>query len=336
MRILVTGGCGFLGSHFVRAWLRHRPDDNITNVDCLTYAGSLDNLEEAASHVRYRHVSADIADHDAMHDIWSAGFDTVVHFAAETHVDRSLEDASRFVRTNVLGTQVLLEHARRRGGISVLIVSSDEVYGPTPKGVVFGIGDPLRPTSPYAASKAAADWMALAYRSSFDLDVTIVRSVNVYGPRQCPEKFIPLFVTNALSGVAMPLYGHGRQRRSWLHVDDFVSGVMAIVADPDKRSEKPVWHLGSNEEFENREIAKRICELCHADPALITNVSDRPGHDQRYALDYSQTQRIFGWVPAVPFETGLTNTTEWIRHNIDWCRSRRTWTPQFIRAEPRE
>ncbi len=336
MRLLVTGGCGFLGSHFVRAWLRNNPDDTITNLDLPTYAGSIENLEEAASNPNHTHISADIADSKAMRAVWSERFDVVVHFAAETHVDRSLEDASRFVRTNVLGTQLLLEHARRQGDVSVIIVSSDEVYGPTPKGAVFGIGEPLRPTSPYAASKAAADWMALSYRASFDLDVSIVRSVNVYGPRQYPEKFIPLFVTNALSGQPMPLYGHGRQRRSWLYVDDFVAGVMAIVSDPTKRSEKPIWHLGSTEELENRDIAQRICSLCAADPALITHVPDRPGHDQRYALDFSQTQRIFKWTPRVRFDDGLSRTVNWIRDNLDWCRSRRTWTPEFMRSDAKE
>ncbi len=333
MRLLVTGGCGFLGSHFVRAWMRSNPGDSLTNVDCLTYSGSVDNLEATSHNPNYRHIKADIADPPAMQTVWQDRFDTVVHFAAETHVDRSLEYGSRFVRTNVLGTQLLLEHARRQGNVCVIIISSDEVYGPTPKGAVFGIGEPLRPTSPYAASKAAADWMALAYRASFNLDVTIIRSVNVYGPRQYPEKFIPLFVTNALSGEPLPLYGHGRQRRTWLHVDDFVSCVMAILADPSKRNEKPIWHLGSDWELENREIATRICELSNADPALIKYVADRPGHDQRYALDYSQTQRIIGWSPRISFDQGLASTVEWIRTNLEWCKSRRTWAPDFLRQE---
>jgi dTDP-glucose 4,6-dehydratase len=333
MRLLVTGGCGFLGSHFIRAWLRDNTEDSISNVDCLTYAGSLENLEEAATNPRHTHIDADIADPAAMRSVWKERFDTVVHFAAETHVDRSLEDASRFVRTNVLGTQVLLECARRQGGVGVLIISTDEVYGPTPKGAVFGIGEPLRPTSPYAASKAAADWMALAYRSSFDLDVSIIRSVNVYGPRQFPEKFIPLFVTNALSGESLPLYGHGRQRRSWLHVEDFVSGVSAILSDAAKRQEKPIWHLGSSWELENRDIAKTICELCNADPGLLTYVADRPGHDQRYALDFSQTARIFDWTPRIKFEDGIVSTVNWIREHLDWCRSRRVWTPHFLQQE---
>lgn len=335
MRLLVTGGCGFLGSHFVRAWLRHQPADSITNVDRITYAGSLDNLEEAAVNANHTHIAADIADSTAMQSVWRERFDVVVNFAAETHVDRSLEDASQFVRTNVLGTQLLLEHARRQGDVSVAIISSDEVYGPTPKGTVFGIGEPLRPSSPYAASKAAADWMALAYRASFDLDVSIIRSVNVYGPRQYPEKFIPLFVTNALSGETLPLYGHGRQKRSWLHVDDVVAGISAIVSDPEKRREKPIWHLGSPWEVENRAVAAAICELCGADASLMQHVADRPGHDQRYALDYSQTQRIFNWSPKIGFDEGLAATVEWVRSNLDWCKSRRSWTPSFLQDIPR-
>lgn len=333
MRLLVTGGCGFIGSHFIRTWLRSNPSDSITNVDCLTYAGSLDNLAEAASHPHHAHIDADIADPAAMQSVWRERFDTVVHFAAETHVDRSLEDASRFVQTNVLGTQLLLENAHRQGDVSVIIISSDEVYGPTPKGTVFGIGDPLRPTSPYAASKAAADWMALAYHRSFDLDVSIIRCVNTYGPRQYPEKFIPLFVTNALSGVPLPLYGHGRHRRSWLHVDDVAAGIRAIVSDTVKRREKPIWHLGSSWELENREIAVTICRLCGVPETLIQFVPDRPGHDQRYALDFSQTQRIFGWEPRISFDAGLVTTVSWIRDNLDWCKSRRAWTPGFLKQE---
>lgn len=333
MRLLVTGGCGFIGSHFIRTWLRSNPSDSVTNVDCLTYAGALDNLAEAASHPQHTHINADIADLAAMQSVWRERIDTVVHFAAETHVDRSLEDASCFVRTNVLGTQLLLENAHRQGDLSVIIISSDEVYGPTPKGTVFGIGEPLRPTSPYAASKAAADWMALAYHRSFDIDVSIIRCVNAYGPHQYPEKVIPLFVTNALSGEKLPLYGHGRQRRTWLHVDDVVAGINSIVSDPVKRREKPVWHLGSSWELENREIASKICRLCGADESLIQYVPDRPGHDQRYALDYSQTQRIFGWSPRVAFDEGLATTVEWIKANLDWCRSRRSWTPDFLRQE---
>ncbi|HWO56231.1 MAG TPA: dTDP-glucose 4,6-dehydratase [bacterium] len=332
MHLLVTGGCGFLGSHFVRDWLRGHPEDRITNVDCLTYAGSLDNLEEAKSHPRHRHVPVDIADREGMRAIWSERYDLVVHFAAETHVDRSLEDAARFVRTNVLGTQTLLDGARQQDDVSVIIVSSDEVYGPAPKGATFGTGDPLRPTSPYAASKAAADWLALASRHTDNLDVTIVRSVNVYGPRQYPEKFIPLFVTNALAGEPLPLYGHGRHRRVWLHVDDFVAGLRAIATDRERRRERPVWHLGSREERENRAIAQRICELCGADPSLIATVADRPGHDARYALDFSQTERVFGWTPRIGFDEGLRDTVDWIRDHLDWCRARRSWTPGFLRS----
>ncbi len=182
------------------------------------------------------------------------------------------------------------------------------------------------------AEAGAADWLALSYRASFDLDVTIIRSVNVYGPRQYPEKFIPLFVTNALSGATLPLYGHGRQRRCWLHVSDFVSGVAAIAQDAGKRNQKPVWHLGSPDELENRSIAQMICNLCGADHGLISHVNDRPGHDARYALDYSQTQRIFGWSPSVPFVSGLAATVDWIRANLEWCQARRNWTPDYLRG----
>ena len=335
-RLLVTGGCGFLGSNFVRTWLRRYEDDTILNVDALTYAGSISNLEEAATNKRHRRRKIDIADAVAMNRVLTKDIDLVVHFAAETHVDRSLEYASQFVRTNVLGTQTILAKMlslRERTGKapSLIVISTDEVYGPTPKGQYYGTGDPLRPTSPYAASKAAADWMALAYAQSFDLDITIVRSVNVYGPRQYPEKFIPLFTTRALTGEPMPLYGHGRQRRCWLYVDDYVEGLSRIIARPDLRKQRPIWHLGSPVELPNLDIAQAICTACGADEALITRVPDRPGHDQRYALDYSQTARVFGWQPQMSFAHGLAKTVTWIQDHLDWCQQRTGWTPTFTR-----
>ncbi|MBI3872749.1 MAG: GDP-mannose 4,6-dehydratase, partial [candidate division Zixibacteria bacterium] len=314
-----------------RGWLQRFPGDTITNIDCLTYAGSVDNLEEAERNPGHRHVTVDLADAEDLRDAWPKDCNLIVHFAAETHVDRSLEDAGRFVRTNVLGTQALLAMAAASGAPPVVIISSDEVYGPTPKGQVFGTGEPLRPTSPYAASKAAADWLGLAYAHSYGMDVTIIRSVNVFGPRQYPEKLIPLFTARALAKESLPLYGHGRQRRSWLYVDDFVSGLVAILSGPGRRRERPVWHLGSPDELENRAIAGRICELCGADPGLIVSVADRPGHDRRYALDWSQTKRVFGWQPQTTFADGLGQTVEWIKSNLDWCRQRIGWTPTFLR-----
>lgn len=336
MRVLVTGGCGFLGSHFVRALLRQDRDVSVVNADCLTYAGSLDNLEGAASDPRHRHELIDIADALAVDALWREPFDLVVHFAAETHVDRLLEDGGRFVRTNVLGTQTLLSAVQRHRGdtaaqTSVIIISSDEVYGPTPKGQVFGVGEPLRPTSPYAASKAAADWMALAYARTFALDVTIVRSVNVFGPHQYPEKAIPLFIAKALAGRPLPLYGHGRHSRSWLYVDDFAKGLMAVATDQTRRQERPIWHLGSLDEIDNRQLALSICALCGADPELITSVPDRPGHDLRYALDFSQTERVFGWRPTINFRQGLADTVAWYRANPEWCHQQTDWTPSFLR-----
>lgn len=333
MRLLVTGGCGFLGSHFVRAWLRNHPDSSVVNVDCLTYAGSIDNLEEAAENPRYSHAPIDIADRAAVDRLWHEPFDCIVHFAAETHVDRSLEDAGRFVRTNVLGTQTLLASlmASAHPASPVVVISSDEVYGPTPTGVAFGIDQPLRPTSPYAASKASADLLALAYARSHDLDVTLLRSVNVYGPRQYPEKMIPLFVTRALAGETLPLYGNGAQRRCWLYVDDFVYGAMSLVGHPDKRRQNLVWHLGSEFELENREIAGSLCDLCGVDHARIQSVPDRPGHDLRYALDFRQTTAVLGWKPVIAPADGLRLTVDWIRNNQDWCRNRLGWTPAFLR-----
>jgi dTDP-glucose 4,6-dehydratase len=338
MIILVTGGCGFLGSHFIRARLNRCPDDTITNVDCLTYAGSADNLEEAADDPRYNHLRVDVADPTALNPVLTAApFDMVIHFAAETHVDRSLEDASAFVRTNVVGTQTLLSavHCCRgdQSTPAIVIVSTDEVYGPTPAGTIFRPDQALNPTSPYAVSKAAADMLALSHAEHLDLDVTIMRSVNVYGPHQYPEKMIPLFTARALEGKPLPLYGDGRHRRSWLFVDDFVDGLMAVLADNDIRRSQSIWHFGSPHELENRNIAERICALCDADPSLIKSVADRPGHDRRYALDSSQTAATFGWEPRVGFDDGLLRTIDWIRDNPTWRHERTGWTPEFLRED---
>jgi dTDP-glucose 4,6-dehydratase len=335
MKLLVTGGCGFLGSHFIRQWLKRHADDEILNVDCLTYAGSLDNLEEAADNPRYRHLKLDISDPYAPSKLAAEPFDLLIHFAAETHVDRSLEDAGRFVRTNVLGTQALLAAVRHQTSSekavpSVIIISTDEVYGPTPEGETFSEKQPLNPTSPYAASKAAADLMARSYAHSYGLDVTIVRSVNVYGPRQYPEKLIPLFVTLALAGEELPLYGDGGQRRCWLYVDDFVDGLIRIARSLDIRRRQPVWHLGSHFELINRDIAQMLCEFCDADPSLITKVADRPGHDRRYALSFSATTKATGWEPQTDPRSGLEQTVAWLKNNLEWCRKRAQWKPTFL------
>lgn len=335
MRVLVTGGCGFLGSHFVRAWLRRHSDSIVVNADCLTYAGSLDNLEDAASDPRHRHERIDVADQDAVDGLFTQGFDLIVHFAAETHVDRSLEDAGGFVRTNVRGTENVLKAAgRRRMGTEpvTIIISTDEVYGPTPQGVKFGTDTPLTPTSPYAASKAVADRLALAYARAYELDLSIVRSVNVYGPRQYPEKVIPLFITRALAAEPLPLYGDGLQSRSWLYVDDFVDGVIRIADQSAPRRDQVIWHLGSPNETRNLDLAEAICRLCDADPALITSVPDRPGHDRRYALDFAPTEAAFDWRPRTTMDAGLEVTVNWMKANLDWCRRRTNWTPAFLRG----
>jgi dTDP-glucose 4,6-dehydratase len=308
----------------------------VVNADCLTYAGSVENLEDAAQNPRYRHAQIEIADRAAVDQLWDESFDLVVHFAAETHVDRSLEDAGQFVRTNVLGTQTLLSslQCHTPSGSTpppVIVVSSDEVYGPAPPNQAFRPDDALRPTSPYAASKAAADLIALAYARSHDLDITLLRSVNVYGPRQYPEKLIPLFVARALAGETLPLYGDGSQRRCWLYVDDFVDGVLRLIDNPEKRRQHAVWHLGSEFELENRAIAETLCALCGVGHSRITTVPDRPGHDQRYALDYARTTQALGWAPKVAPSDGLSTTVEWITNNQDWCHRRLGWMPAFLR-----
>ncbi len=306
MRVLVTGGAGFIGSHFAKRL--DAGGDAVVVLDKLTYSGNKANLEGANVEL----VVGDICDAEAVAEA-GAGCDAVVNFAAETHVDRSILGAAEFIETDVHGTYVLLGWARD-AGVRLVQVSTDEVYGDIPEGQRSVEADPLRPSSPYAASKAGGDLQVLAAVRTFGVDACITRAANTYGPNQYPEKIIPLFVTNALDGEALPVYGDGRQRREWLHAEDHCAAVELVLREG-KRGE--VYNVGG-EELENLEVTHRILELTEAGEDLIRHVDDRAGHDRRYSLDDSKVRGL-GWSPQHAFaETGLAETVAWYRDNRAW------------------
>jgi dTDP-glucose 4,6-dehydratase len=305
VRVLVTGGCGFIGSHFVK---RIAAAADVVVLDKLTYSGNPANL----AGVEHTFVQGDIADPDAVAEA-GAGCSAIVNFAAETHVDRSILEAREFIRTDVEGTQVLLEWARATGARYVQ-VSTDEVYGDVPPGRSSSEDDALRPSSPYAASKAGGDLQVLAYVRTYGVHASVTRGSNTYGPNQYPEKLIPLFVTNALDGEPLPVYGDGRQTRDWLHVDDHCAAVELVL-----REGRPgeVYNVGGGDERENFEITRRILELTGRDESLVRHVDDRPGHDRRYSVDSSKLHRL-GWRPQRAFDEGLAETVSWYRERRDW------------------
>ena len=312
MKVLVTGGAGFIGSHFVRHLLA--AGDQVVVLDKLTYAGNPANLEGVDVHLAI----GDISDPEAVAR-WGTGCDAVVNFAAETHVDRSILGPREFVQTNVVGLQTLLEWVRETGS-RLVQVSTDEVYGDLEGGERSRETDPLHPSSPYAASKAAGDLLVPAYVRTYGVNASVTRGANTYGARQHPEKLIPLFVTNALDGLPLPVYGDGRQRREWLHAADHCAAIELVLREGVPGE---VYNVGG-EEFENIEVMSRIVELTGADPALITHVDDRAGHDRRYALDDAKLRQL-GWRPAHSFgETGLSETVAWYRENRAWCEAVRS------------
>ncbi|HID11917.1 MAG TPA: dTDP-glucose 4,6-dehydratase [Candidatus Latescibacteria bacterium] len=323
MKLLVTGGAGFIGSNFVRYVLGERPDWEVVNLDKLTYAGNLENLKDVEDHPRYRFVRGDIADRELMDHLFSEeSFDAVANFAAESHVDRSILDPTPFLRTNVQGTQVLLEAARKYKVGRFLQVSTDEVYGSLGETGRFTEESPLLPNSPYAASKAAADLLCRAYHRTYGLPVVITRSSNNYGPYQLPEKLIPLMTLNALEGKPLPVYGKGENIRDWLYVEDNCRAI-ALVLQRGKDGE--VYNIGGGQELRNIDVVERICELlaCRIGrdegelKALITFVEDRPGHDFRYALSCDKVRRL-DWSPEVSFDLGLERTIDWYLKNWEW------------------
>ncbi|MGK5629452.1 dTDP-glucose 4,6-dehydratase [Streptomyces sp. URMC 123] len=315
MRLLVTGGAGFIGSHYVRTLLdggyAGAENARVTVVDKLTYAGNRANLP--LHHDRLTFVEGDICDTALLHDVLP-GHDAVLHFAAESHVDRSLADPSAFVRTNVGGTQNLLEACVRTGVRRVVHISTDEVYGSIARGA-WTEDWPLAPNSPYAASKAGSDLMARAYWRTHGLEVSVTRCSNNYGPYQHPEKLIPLFVTNLLDGQPVPLYGDGRNVREWLHVSDHCAAVHLVLT---RGRPGEIYNIGGGEERTNREITDLLLDLCGAPADLVRRVPDRKGHDLRYALDDTKIREELGYRPRVPFLTGLADVVSWYRDNPAW------------------
>ncbi len=315
MNILVTGGAGFIGSNFVRYMLDEHPDCRIVNLDLLTYAGNLENLAEIESRENYRFVRGDIADTELLEELFSGGTDAVVNFAAESHVDRSIEDPAHFLNTNVLGTQALLEAARRHGVSRFLQISTDEVYGSLGTEGRFTETSELAPNSPYSASKAAADLLARAYWKTYGLPVLVTRCSNNYGPYQFPEKLIPLFITNALADVPLPVYGDGLYVRDWIHVRDHCIALDRVLHDGEPGQ---VYNVGADEERNNLEITDIILRALGKDPSLIRHVKDRPGHDRRYAIDSGKIQDRLGWRPQTSFTEGMQQTVQWYIDHEPW------------------
>ncbi|MEI6597170.1 MAG: dTDP-glucose 4,6-dehydratase [bacterium] len=318
MKILVTGGAGFIGSNFIRYWLNKYPDDSITNLDILTYAGNLENLRQVEKNKNYKFIKGDICDADLVNKI-VAGINLIVHFAAESHVDRSIIDSSDFIRTNVEGTRVLLDAAKNNGKIRFHHVSTDEVFGS------LGLNDKAfseitayDPRSPYSASKAASDHLARAYYHTHKLPITISNCSNNYGPFQFPEKVIPLFITNLLENKKVPVYGEGKNIRDWIYVDDHNAGVDAIIK---KGKIGGTYCLGGNSELTNLELTKKILKLMNQSDDMIEYITDRAGHDLRYAMDFSKAKNELGWEPVVSFDQGLKKTIDWYKNNQAWWQN---------------
>lgn len=313
MRLLVTGGAGFIGSHFVRKTLRADPDAPVTVLDRLTYAGNPANLDPVRSAPGFAFVTGDVSDAPLV-DQLLAEHDAVLHFAAESHVDRSIQGARDFVLSNVVGTQTLLEAAHQHQVRRFVHVSTDEVYGSIPIGS-WPESDPLRPHSPYAASKAASDLLALSYQHTHELPVVVTRCSNNYGPYQHPEKMIPLFVTTLLDGGMVPLYGDGSNVRDWLHVDDHCHA-LNLVLRHGRAGE--VYNIGGGTELSNRELTSRLLAACGADWNQVRHVPDRPGHDQRYSVDCRKIHDELGYSPRHTLDEGLAETVAWYRDNRAW------------------
>jgi dTDP-glucose 4,6-dehydratase len=321
MKLLVTGGAGFIGSNFIRHMLKTYPDYRIVNLDALTYAGNLENLQDIAEtegngpQARYQFVKGDIGDTALVNRIAASGIDAIVNFAAESHVDRSIDSADVFVRTNVLGTQVLLDAALRHKVGRYIQISTDEVYGSLGPGGKFVETTPLAPNSPYSASKAGADLLVRSYYETFKLPALITRCSNNYGPYQFPEKLIPLFITNALADQQLPLYGDGLNVRDWIHVADHCAAIDRVLH---KGEPGEIYNIGGNCEKTNREITHTILKELGKPEALIKHVKDRPGHDRRYAIDCTKLCQEMGWSQQYDFQSGMKETIRWYLDNQQW------------------
>lgn len=316
MKIVVTGGAGFIGSAFVRLALSTPADIHVANVDALTYAGNLENLASLSGDPRYSFHKADIADPAAIEAVFAAVQpDAVVHFAAESHVDRSILSPEPVIRTNLNGTFTLLEAARRHKTARFVHVSTDEVYGSIDEPHEADENYPLRASSPYSASKAGSDLLALSYCTTYKMNVSVTRASNNYGPFQFPEKLIPLMIANALEGKQLPVYGDGMQIRDWLYVDDHCRAIRAVL---EKGRAGEVYNIGGSRALPNIEVVQRILAATGQPESLIKYVTDRPGHDRRYAIDARKIERELGWRPAETFETGIRKTVAWYLANADW------------------
>lgn len=321
MKLFITGGAGFIGSNHIRLLLASDPDVEIVNFDALTYAGNLENLRDIAEDPRYRFVRGNITNASEVLGSLEEGVDAIVNFAAESHVDRSIESAAEFVLTNVAGTQVLLDAARMRKVPRFVHVSTDEVMGSLDDGGFFTEDSPLAPNSPYAASKAAAEHLVRAAMKTHGLDVVITRCSNNYGPYQFPEKLIPLVIANAMEGKIVPVYGDGLQVRDWIYVDDHCRAVDAVMR---RAATGSVYCIGARSERANLEVIRTILDAIGAPHSLITYVSDRPGHDRRYAIDPVRVESEVGWSPQVTFEEGIAKTVAWYRDNTEWIAHARS------------
>jgi dTDP-glucose 4,6-dehydratase len=314
MKILVTGGAGFIGSNFIRMVLGSGRGYAVVNYDKLTYAGNLANLESVAKDPNYTFVRGDICDATAL-EAAMHGSDAVVHFAAESHVDRSIYEPSPVIQTNITGTFVVLEVLRKLSVPRFVHVSTDEVYGDIPPDVFADEKFPLQPSSPYSASKAAADLLVCSYVRTYGVPALLTRSSNNYGPYQFPEKFVPLMITNAFEDKALPIYGDGRQQRDWLHVEDNCRGILTVL---EKGKVGEIYNIGGLNIEENLSFVKALLGLMKKPETLLSYVQDRPGHDRRYALTYRKIEAELGWKPTIPLNDGLRSTIEWYRNNKKW------------------
>ena len=319
-RVLVTGGCGFIGSNFIRLFLGKLPDVQLVNFDKLTYAGNKENLKDLDADSRYSFMQADISNPKAAAEAMK-GSDLVVHFAAESHVDRSILDAADFLKTNIIGTQTLLEAARDCGVKRFVHISTDEVYGSLLEGAAEE-GDPLSPNSPYAASKASAEHFVRAHHVTYGLPTVVVRGTNNFGPYQFPEKFVPLMITNAMANEPLPVYGDGKYVREWIHVEDFCE---AILLAAERGTAGEIYNAGSGEHRENMDVIATILKMTGKPPTLIRHVTDRLGHDRRYAVN-SEKIRSLGWVPKKRFDRAIEETIRWYETNRPW------WQPLKARV----
>ena len=322
MTVVVTGGAGFIGSNFIFYQLKHHPEDRLICLDKLTYAGNIATLEPIMSNDSFRFIKGDIADKDTVERVFiEEKPDIIVNFAAESHVDRSINDLSVFLRTNIIGTQVLMDACRKYGIKRFHQISTDEVYGDLPldrPDLFFTEATPVNASSPYSASKAGADLIVLAYHRTFGLPVSITRSSNNYGAYQHPEKLIPLAICRALDNEPIPVYGNGKNVRDWLYVEDHCAAIDLVIR---KGREGEIYNIGGRNERSNIDIIKTVLRLTDKPESLISFVADRLGHDRRYGIDYSKLQNELGWSPQIEFDDGIKQTVEWYLNNKDWRKS---------------